>query len=123
MHGHQVKHTWRLLFDGAGPASAKNRTLSPDDLGLNKEIAERRMQCVRGGRRQDYFRITRYVDLSAPASAVGDSDSTQLDIILGRNNDLCVGVKVVVPAAKLGSPFRENRLKVFRSFKGRLICR
>ena len=112
MHGHQVKHPWRLLVDGAGPASAEDGSLLADDLGLHKEIAERRMQCVRGGRRQDHFRITRHVDLSAPASAVGDRDSAQLDIILGRNNDLGVGVKVVVPAAKLGSPFRKDRLKM-----------
>ena len=107
---------------GAGPASAKNRPLPPDDLGLHKEIAERRMQCVRGGRRQNHFRITRHVDRSARPRAVGDSDSAQLDVILGRNSDLGIGVKVVVAAAKLGSPFREDRLKMLRSFERRLIC-
>ena len=121
MHGHQVKHPGRLLALGAGPASAQDCLLSPDDLGLNKEIAERRMQCVGGGRRQDHFRITRHVDLSAPASAVGDSDSAQFDVILGRNSYLGMGVIVVVAAAKLGSPFRKYRLKMLRSFERWLI--
>src|SRR4030043_347453 len=44
MHSHQVKHPWRLLVPGTGPASAENRPRLANDLGLNKEIAERRMQ-------------------------------------------------------------------------------
>ena len=80
------------------------------------------MQRIRGRRRQDNFRVTRDVDLSACPGAVGDGDAAQLDIILGRNRDLRMGVKVVVAAAKLGSPFRENRLKILRAFEGRLIC-
>ena len=49
VHGHQVKHPWRLLVAGAGPASAKNRLALAEDLGLHKQIAERRMQGVGGG--------------------------------------------------------------------------
>ena len=85
-----------------------------DDLGLNKEIAERRMQCVRGRRGQDHFRVTRYVDLSAGPGAIGNGDAAQLDVVLGRNGDLRIGVKVLLAAAELGSPFRENRLKILR---------
>ena len=73
MHGHQVKHPRRLLVQGAGPASAEDRLLLADDLGLNKEIAERRMQCVRGRRCQNDFRVTRDVDRSACPGAVGDA--------------------------------------------------
>ncbi len=65
MHGHQMKHPWRLLTLRAGPASAENRPLRAEDLGLNKEIAERRMQGVRGRRGENDFRVTRDVDRSA----------------------------------------------------------
>ena len=119
-----MQHPGRLLVDGPGPASAKNRPPRPDDLGLNKQIAKRRMQCVRGGGRQDHFRITRHLDLPAPAGVVGDGDAAQLDVVLGRNDDLGIGVEVVVTAAKLGSPFRKNRLEVFRLLERRMIrCR
>jgi hypothetical protein len=50
VHGHQMKHPGRVLTEGAGPASAENRPLLADDLGLNKEVTERRMQGVRGRR-------------------------------------------------------------------------
>ena len=122
MHGHQVKHPGRLLALGAGPASAEDCPLPADDLGLHKEIAERRMQCVGGGRRQNHFRVTRNVYRSARPRAVGDADTAQFDVILGRNSDLGMGVIVVVAAAKLGSPFREDRLKMLRSFERWLIC-
>ena len=122
MHGHQVKHPGGVFVEGAGPASAENRPVLVDDLGLNKEIAERRMQCVRGRRCQDHFRVTRHVDRSARSRAVGDGDAAQFDIILRRNNDLGMGVEVMVAAAELGSPFRKNRLVMLRSFERRLIC-
>ena len=54
-----------------------------NDLGLNKEIAERRMQCVRGRRCEDDFRVARGIDLSARPGVIGDGDSAQFDIILG----------------------------------------
>ena len=93
MHGHQVQHPGRLLAPGAGPASAKYCSLPADDLGLHKEIAERRMQFVRGRRRQDHFRVTGHLDRSACPRAVGDADAAQFDVILGRNSDLRMRVR------------------------------
>ena len=49
-------------------------------------------------------------------------DAAHFDVILGRNSDLGIGVIVVVAAAKLGSPFREDRLKTLSSFERWLIC-
>ena len=96
VHGHQMKHPWRVLVEGAGPASAEKRPLLADDLGLNKEITERRMQLVRGRRCENDLRVARYLDRSACPRAVGDGDSAQLDVILRRNGDLRMHVKVVV---------------------------
>jgi hypothetical protein len=52
-----------------------------DDLGLNKEIAECRMQCVSGRRCENHFRVTRDVNRPAYPSAISDSDSAQFNII------------------------------------------
>jgi hypothetical protein len=83
MHGHEMKHPGCPLVYGAGTAVAEDRLPMVKDLGLNKEIAERRMQCVRGRRCENHFRVTR--DLNPPAypGAIGDGDSAQLDIIFG----------------------------------------
>ena len=43
---HQVKHPWSLLVAGAGPAGAEDRLAVADDLGLNKKVAEGRVQGV-----------------------------------------------------------------------------
>src|SRR5512139_837325 len=112
-----MKHPWRALLDGAGAAGAEDRLPVVDDLRLNKKIAERRMQRVCSRRRKDDLCITRDLNLSARFAAVGDRDPAQFNIILGRNGDLGVCVKVVVTAAKLSPPFRENRLIILRSFE------
>ena len=117
-----MEHPRRVLVPGAGAAGAEDRLPVVDDLRLNKKIAERRMQRVRGRRRKDDFSVTRDLDLSARPAAVGDRDPAQLDIILGRNGDLGMGIDVVVPAAKLGAAFREDRLIILRAFERRLIC-
>jgi len=54
-----------------------------NDLGLNKEIAEHRMQCVRGRRCENHFRVTRDLNRPAYPGAIGDSDPAQFDIIFG----------------------------------------
>ena len=92
-----------------------------EDLGLNKEIAERRMQGVRGRRGENDFRVTRDLDRPARPGAVGDGDAAQLDVVLGRNGDLRMGVEFVVAAAELRSRLRENRFVILRSFERRLI--
>ena len=79
------------------------------------------MQCIRGRRRHNYFRVTGNVYRPARPRVVGDVDAAQLDVVLGRNSDLGMGVIVVVAVAKLGSPFREDRLKMLRSFERRLL--
>src|SRR6185295_14722793 len=43
---HEMKHPWSVFGGGARTAAAENRASLPQDLRLNKQIAESRMQCV-----------------------------------------------------------------------------
>ena len=84
---HQVHHPGCPLIFGPGPASAENRALPAYDLGLYKEIAERRVQLVRGRRGHNHFRVTGQVYRSSRLRTVGDADAAQFYVILGRNGD------------------------------------
>ena len=116
-----MEHPWCVLALGAGTAGAEDHLPVVDDLRLNKKIAECRMQRICSRRRKDDLRVTRDLDLSACSATVGDRDPAQLDIILGRNSDLGMGIDVVVPAAKLDPSLRENRFIILRAFERRLI--
>ena len=94
-----------------------------EDLRLDEEVAESRMQRVRGRRCKDDLRVTRNVDHSARPAAVGDRDPAQFDIILRRDGDLRMRVEVVVAAAELRSSAREDRFVGVRPFERRLIRR
>ena len=123
VHGHQMKHPGGVLALGARPARAENRPLPAENLGLNKEIAERRMQRIRGRRGEDDLRITRDVNGSAFPGTVDDGDAAQLDVILGRNGNFRMRVEVVVAATELRFRLREDRFIRIRLFERRLIGR
>ena len=123
VHGHHVQHPGGLLALGAGPAGAEDGPLPGQYLGLHEEVAERRMQLIGRWRGQDHFGVTGDVDDPAYPGAVGDADAAQLDVVLGRNRDLGMGVVVVVPAVELSPPFGKDRLEMLggleRGLKGR----
>ena len=87
---------------------------------MHEQVAEPRMFRVRGRQGQDDLGVACQVDGPAPAATVGDRDPAQLDVILGRNRDLGMGVEVVLPAAELRPRFREDRLVAVRSLERRL---
>ena len=81
MHGHQVKHPGIFLFLGTWPAGAKNSPALFKNFGLNKEIAEGRMDIVCGGLSQNHFRVTRDVESSLQSGVVDDDRAADLNII------------------------------------------
>ena len=116
-----MKHPWRIVADRAGPARAENRLLRANDFGLNKKIAECRMQRVGGRRCEDDFCVARYIDGSSYFGPVGDADSAQFDVILRRNSDLGMGVQLAAAGAELGPRLRENRFVALGPLERRLI--
>ena len=64
---HQVEHPWRLLAEGARPTSAQDRLSLPQDLGLDEQVAESRMQRVGGRRRDHHLGVAGDVDFPAVA--------------------------------------------------------
>ena len=112
-----------MLVEGAGPARAEDRVPVSDDLGLNKEIAERRMQRIRGGRCEHDFRITRDLDRPADLRAVGDAGSTQFYVIFRLHDDLGMRLDLVIATTKLRPSLRKNDFVILRSLYSRLIGR
>ena len=120
VHCHEVKHPRYGLILGAWPAGTEDRPLRPEDLGLDKEVAERRVQRISGRRSENDFRVARHLELSFSAGTVGDADSAQLDIILRRDDDLGVHVDIIVAAAELCPAIGKDHLIELRLFQGRL---
>ena len=104
-----MKHPWCIVADRAGPARAENRLLLANDFGLNKKIAECRMQRIGGRRCEDDLCVARHIDGSSCFGPVGDADPAQFDVIFGRNGDLGMGVQLAAAGAELRPRFRENR--------------
>src|SRR5512141_895171 len=118
-----MTHPWRGLVEGAGAASTENRLPLANDLGLHKEIAERRMQRVRCRGCEHDFRVTRDLDRSAGPRAVGDAGSTQFDVIFRRHCDLGMRLDIVIAATKLSPSLRKNDFVILRSLSSWLVGR
>ncbi|MBF8260466.1 MAG: hypothetical protein HW377_2840, partial [Actinobacteria bacterium] len=121
VHGHLVKHPRHRLAGGAGSAGAEDRLPLANDLGLDEEVPECRMQRVGGRRCKDHFRVTRDFNRPACLGAVHDAYPAHLGVVLGRNGDFRVRVEFVVAAAKLHPRLRENRLVLLRLLERRLV--
>ena len=138
VHRHPVQHPRRLLAQRTGPARAQDGVPLRQDLGLHEEIAEGRMQRIGGRGRDHHFGVSRYIDFPALPRSVGDAQPAQLDIVLGRDDDLGMGLEIPiaaglgraladagadgVAAAKFGAPLREDRLETARWLERRLMA-
>ena len=116
---HQMQHPGRRFLARARPARAQDGLPGVHDLGLHEQVAERRVQGVRGSGGEHHFRIAGHFDGAARAGAVGDANPAQFDVILGRHHDFRVGVELRVVAAELHPLLGEDRFVGF----GALQCR
>ena len=111
-----MKQPARLLVAGARPARAEHGALLPEDLRLHEQLAEGGMQRIGGRRRQCHFRVARDVQGPARPRAIDDPDAAQLDVVLGRDDDL--GARLdqraveAILAVKLRASFGEYCLVV-----------
>ena len=81
VHGHQVEQPRCLLVERARTARAEDRLPLVDDLGLHKQIAERRMQRVRSRCGENHFRVTRHVNRATYPRAITDVHAAQFDVV------------------------------------------
>jgi hypothetical protein len=93
---HQVEHPGSRLAQRTRSARAQDGTPLGQNLGLDKKVAEGRVQFVGGRRRDDDFGITRDIDLPALPRAIGDAHPAQLDVIFGRHDDLGMRLEIAV---------------------------
>src|SRR2546428_13400675 len=98
MDGHQMKHPRYVLFERAWAAGAENCVPCPEDPGLHEEIAEDRMQCLRGRWPENHLRVARDVDRPRNPGPVSDVDPAHFDTILGRNPSLRLPLPLAIPS-------------------------
>src|SRR5579859_3425046 len=75
MYDHQMEHPGRLFIERSRPARTENRPPRFQYLRLHEEIAESRMEDVRGRRGENNFGVAGYLNNSAFAGTVGERDS------------------------------------------------
>ena len=128
MHRHQMQHPGRPLVGRARSPRTENGAAVAQDLGLHEQVAEGRMQIVRGRRCNHHFSVAGDIDFAALPRAVGDADAAQFDIVLRRDDDLGIGLETdfaaadCVMPAKLGPAFGKNRLVAGRALERWLVC-
>ena len=118
----QVAHPRHRFAAGARSAGADNGLQGRHQLGLHKQVAERRVQGIGQGRGEHHFGVTGDLDGATHAGAVGQGDTAQLDIVLGGDDDLGMGIEVPFPHAKFGPRIGEDRLVALRLLERRLVC-
>ena len=110
VHRHHVHHPRRAL--GAGPRAtrAQDALVRRHELGLDEQVRERRVRCIGARLGQHHLGVARQLDRAPGAAAVGQRDAAELDVVLGRDRDLHVRLDLVIRAAELRAPLREDRL-------------
>ena len=107
MDRHQVAHPRHRLVGGSRSARADDGLQRSHQFGLHEQFAEGRMQGIGNGRRKHHFGIAGQLDRAAAARTIVDRGASQLDIVLGRNDDLGMYVEVHFTAAEFGAGVRE----------------
>ena len=110
MNCQQVKHPWRILGLRTGSSRTQDCLPRGDDFGLHEQVAERRVRCIGGVRREHHLRIAGDFNGATGASAVIDVYAPHLDRIFGRRNDFSVRIVIKVAASKFSPAFREDGL-------------
>ncbi|MNK94205.1 hypothetical protein D3C87_1143980 [compost metagenome] len=123
MDRQKLEHPRRIVRWAAAPARAQDGAFGRNDLGLHKEISERRMQFIRHGRRDDDLGIAG--DFYGPPfeAPVRQVAAPQLDIVFRRHDDFGVRVDLIVGAAEFGPSLGEDDFVVVRPRQGRLVRR
>ena len=129
---HQVQHERRLLVRRSRPSRAQNRVPLMDDLSLHEQIRECGMRSVSGCGREHDLGIARHLDRPLVTRTVANMHPPELDIVLGRYDDLGVRVVVatvdarpprhLVAATKLCARFGEDGLIAGRTLSRRMMC-
>ena len=109
-HGHQVEHPRRVLVDRTGAARAYDRTARSDDLGLDEQVAERRVRRIRQWCGEHDLRVARDVDLATGPRTIGDSHPAQFNVVFRGDDNLGMGLVFEIAAPELCPSLRKDRL-------------
>ena len=90
------------LVRSARPTPAEQGGAFGQVLGLDEQLAERRVGQVVGSRGENDLGIAGDVDLARALAVVGDGQPAHLHVVLGRDSDVEVCANVLLTAAERG---------------------
>ena len=83
----QMEHPRRGFTRRLRTASTQDRLALAQDLRLDKQFAECRMRSVGGWKCEHDLRVARDFEYPARRRTVADTNSAQLDVVIGRDGD------------------------------------
>src|SRR5438132_2279827 len=88
---------------------------------MHEKSSEGRVHRVGSRGREHHFLITCDIDGPAGSGPIGDVDAAELDVVLGRNDDLGMRVQIEVSATKLRASLRKDGFVMFCSLERGLM--
>ena len=105
----------------ARPARADQRITLGQRRRLDEQVRERRVREVGLRRRQHDFRVAGEIEAARLAAVVGDRDPPQLDVVLGRDDDLGARLQASVDPAEHRPVEREGDFELVGVASDRLM--
>ena len=112
----------RLVGAARAPAEQQAGALRVE-LGLDEQLAERRVGEVVLGTRQHDLGVAGDLDLARPIAAIGDRQAPHLDVVFRRHGDLQLRLEVAVAPAERDLVELEGRLVLVGLAADRLVGR
>ena len=111
----------RRFVGRARPAAEQQAGALRIELGLDEQLAERRVREIVLGTRQHDLRVAGDLDLARLRAAVGDRQTPHLHVVFGRHGDLELRLDVAIAAAERDLVEIEGRLEAVGLLTDRLI--
>ena len=121
VHAEHVEADDRRFVGRARPAAEQQAGALRIELGLDEQLAERRMREVVLRTRQHDLRVAGDLDLARLRAAVGDRQPPHLHVVFRRHGDLELRLDVGVAAAERDLVEIERRLEAVGLLADRLV--
>ena len=107
-----VERPRRRLVGAARPPAEQQAGALRVELGLDEQLAERRVGEIVLGTREHDLGVAGDLDLARPVAAVGDRQPAHLDVVFRRHGDLQLRLEVAVAAPERDLVEIEGRVEL-----------